>query len=425
MIRSIKSSLAFTNINVLLISFVAFVDMTGIGLIIPVRALYAREMGADLFQLGLMASVFMLAEFLFQIPFGRASDKFGRRRMMLFGMAIRTLMPILYFTAASNAWMFIAFRFIDGIGASAVLPAARAYLMDSVPQDRRGEAFGILGMGASSGLLLGPAIGGYVAAWGGLNAPYVFGAAMSALTLIIIYFRIFDREHKVEAFNDAPKASSLAVFRRYFGWPLAAALILAVGLNFGYGLMVTLWSIWLADMGAKTDYIGLTFVFFTVPMILLSGIGGRLSDKLGRVRFIIVGGIVAAITHGAYGLVGPSNYIWPVLLIGVVEGIAFAFAQPAIDGYLADIIPADARGELQGIYNTVGLGVAFISATIMAKLYEFNRTLPFISIAVVEIVCFLVGGLIAARYHRPLAAKTEVLSDTAKCEPASNLVLAD
>ncbi|PZS05266.1 MAG: hypothetical protein DLM69_01070, partial [Candidatus Chloroheliales bacterium] len=390
----------FTNLNVLLIAIVGFVDLTGTGLIFPVRALYARQMGANMFEIGMIAASFLLAEFIFQIPFGVASDKFGRRRMMLIGMTVRMIMPILYLFAA-DPWVFIAFRFIDGIGASAIIPAARAYLMDSTPEEKRGEAFGIFSMGTSAGMLLGPAIGGFVAQWWGYNAPYAFGAAMAAIALLIIYLRIFDRKHVTSTSKNEQRAGGkLATFRRYFGWPLVGALILAVGLNFAFGLMVTLWSIWLADMGARTDYIGLTFISFTIPIILLSGWGGQLSDRLGRWQFIIFGGVLFALMHGAYALANPGNYFWLVLGFGAIEGLAFAFAQPAIDGYLADIIPANARGQVQGIYNSIGLAVAFLSATFMATLYGYNRALPFIVISVVEIVCFIGGGLIVVRYQR-------------------------
>ncbi len=396
----LRHSLFFTNINVLLITIVGFVDFTGIGLIVPVRSLYARSVGANELEIGLMASSFILAEFLFQIPFGLASDKFGRRRMMMIGMAIRTVMPIMYLFVA-NPWLFIILRFIDGTGAAAVLPAARAYLMDSTPEDRRGEAFGILGMGTSAGLLLGPAIGGFVAEWFGYSGPYLLGPIMAAITLILITLRIHDLPHTV-AVKDEVKESKREIVRRYFGLPMMGAFIMTIGLNWGFGLMVTMWSIWLADMGAGTGYIGLTFITFAMPLIVLSGIGGQMSDRLGRARFIIAGGILAALMHGTYAFATSGNYFWLVLGFGAIEGLAFAFAQPAIDGYLSDIIPANVRGQVQGVYNSVGLVVAFFSATFMATLYGYNHALPFIVISVVEVVCFAVGGLIVAYVERRL-----------------------
>ncbi len=428
MVSRIRSSLAFTNVNVLLIAIVGFVDLTGTGLIFPVRALYARQMGASMFEIGMIASSFLLAELIFQIPFGVASDRFGRRRMMLIGMTVRTIMPILYLFAA-DPWVFIAFRFIDGIGASAVIPAARAYLMDSTPEDRRGEAFGIFGMGTSAGMLLGPAIGGFVAQWWGYNAPYGIGAAMAAIALLIIYLRIFDRPHVTVIKSDAPvvksdtpKVGKLATFRRYFGWPLAGALIMAVGLNWGYGVMTTLWSVWLADMGAGVDYIGITFITFTIPLIILSGYAGKLSDRLGRTRFIIVGGVIVALSHGSYALATGNNYFWFVLGMGLVEGLAFAFAQPAIDGYLSDIIPANVRGQVQGIYNSIGLSAALVSATFMPMLYQVGHALPFVAIGIIEVVCFIGGGLIVARHERK--PRTPQLAE-APSQTTTSLALAD
>lgn len=424
MLARIRHTLFFTNANVLLIAIIGFVDLTGTGLVFPVRALYARQMGASMFEIGMIASSFILAELIFQIPFGIASDRFGRRRMMLIGMSVRAIMPVLYLFTA-DPWVFIAFRFIDGIGASAVIPAARAYLMDSTREDQRGEAFGIFGMGTSAGMLLGPAIGGFVAQWWGYNAPYAIGAVMASIALLIIYLRIFDRPHIVAARNDAPKVSKLATFRQHFGWPLGGALIMAVGLNWGFGVMTTLWSVWLADMGAAVDYIGFTFITFTIPLIILSGYAGKLSDRLGRTRFIIVGGIIVALSHGSYALATHNNYFWLVLGMGLVEGLAFAFAEPAIDGYLADILPANARGQLQGIYNSIGLVAALLSATLMPMLYAVGHALPFLAICVIEVFCFIVGGFIVARYERkPLTPQPEPQLDT-QSEPNPALALAE
>ncbi len=396
-LRKLKGSMFFSSTAFAVLLLAVFVDQTGIGLIIPVRALFAEQMGATLTEIGLMASSFLLANFLFQMPFGWASDHFGRRQVIILGLVVRTIMPLLY-VGVHEPWLFIALRFVDGIGAAAIIPAARAYLMDITPEDRRGEAFGLLGTVSNAGLLLGPAIGGFLAIAGGYTSPFWGGSLMCGLTLVLVFFYIHERQHVKDARKaereGGRQAGNLAILKANLGLPLYAALVMEVGLQFGFGLFVTLWAIWLNDLGAGTDYIGITFIAFTLPMILFMSWGGRLSDRLGRWQFIFCGGIIVVLAHVSYGFYNRDNYYWLVLGIGALEGLGWAFSTPAIEGFFADIVPAEVRGRLQGMFNTVGTTVAFISATVVAWLYEIDHVLPFIVLGVVEGAGLLGGALI-------------------------------
>src|SRR5437868_2662152 len=137
----------------------------GIGMVLPVRVLYAQSRGASLAVIGAMASSFLLSNFVFQYPTGWLADLWGRKRMMVGGLLAQAGLSLLYLVVF-DPYLFVALRFLEGMVAASVIPAARALVADLVPDEQRGEAYGIFGSFMNAGFLLGPALGGLFAATG-------------------------------------------------------------------------------------------------------------------------------------------------------------------------------------------------------------------------------------------------------------------
>ena len=118
----------------------------GLGVIIPVRALYAREVGLSLAGIGAMASSFLLCNTLGQAPFGWLTDRVGRKPLIVAGIAVEVVIAVLY-VLTDAPWTFILLRAREGVAAAMITPAARAFVGDVAPATRRGEAYGLLGGG--------------------------------------------------------------------------------------------------------------------------------------------------------------------------------------------------------------------------------------------------------------------------------------
>src|SRR5436309_726081 len=106
-----------------------FILNVGVGAIAPVRAIYARNHGSSLEEIGFMASAFLLGQFLFQLPGGWASDRWGRKPIMVAGVLAGGLVSF-FFLLNDAAWYFIALRFVEGIASGILAPAAGAYVID-------------------------------------------------------------------------------------------------------------------------------------------------------------------------------------------------------------------------------------------------------------------------------------------------------
>src|SRR5215470_7482784 len=169
----------------LLLIFIVGTSFLGMGFIIPLRALYGREVGATSGEIGLMASSAMLTGFLAAPVVGWLSDRFGHGNILSLGVLAHTLLVLAYIPVRNPA-LLIGLRALEGIAAVGVLPPARALVNGLAPKTRQAEALGGLSAAQTVGILLGPTLGlllasqvGYTQAFIAASAPLAVGALMA------------------------------------------------------------------------------------------------------------------------------------------------------------------------------------------------------------------------------------------------------
>jgi DHA1 family tetracycline resistance protein-like MFS transporter len=135
-----------------------FLDLLGFTIVIPYLYFYAQSLGASEFTFGLLLTSYSLMQFIFTPIWGRLSDRYGRRPILLislFGSGISLFM----FGLASSIWLLFASRIVAGIMGSTI-NVAQAYVTDITAPDARMKSLGLLGAAFGLGFVLGPAIGG-------------------------------------------------------------------------------------------------------------------------------------------------------------------------------------------------------------------------------------------------------------------------
>src|SRR5579884_2877880 len=110
------------NRTLLAVSLSVFAAYTGIGMIGPVRILYAESRGASLAIISAMASAYLLSNFVFQYPVGWLADRWGRKPVMIVGLVVQAVLSALYLPI-TDPILFVVLRFLEGIAAAALLPA--------------------------------------------------------------------------------------------------------------------------------------------------------------------------------------------------------------------------------------------------------------------------------------------------------------
>ena len=161
-----------------------FVDMIGFLIVLPLLPFYAERLGADAVSVGALVSIFAAAQLASSPLWGRLSDRYGRRPMILGGLMISAVSYLLFESASTVGLLFLS-RFVQGMGAGTV-GVVQAYLSDSVPSEDRAKALGWLTAATSAGVMIGPAIGSLSAAYG-LIGPGYLAAILCVLNFIFAW----------------------------------------------------------------------------------------------------------------------------------------------------------------------------------------------------------------------------------------------
>jgi len=390
-----------------------FIVWLGFGALLPVLPIYFTENGVDLAQLGVVIAAWPLARLVGEPFFGWLADRTSRVPLMVIGLiatGVFCLLPLVFVGTVA----FVVLRAAAGLATALYDPAARGYITDATPPERRGEAFGLYGAVQMGGFLVGPAIGALGAQrFGGVAFVFVFSGIVAVLAAIPIALRLREadvRTHpsppgvSTEFARDAQSAGlaagriardavadDTAVPRSLWNRGLIAAMIINAGGNFAGGTYEVIWSLFLTGLGASLDLVGLTFAMFGLPVLLLSPYAGRLVDRRGSLLFIVVGSILPAAMGLLYPRIPEPIFAVPLILI---EATGFALLNPALYSVVAANSPAGRSSTAQGLFGAAGT-VGFIVASLIAGvLAKTNIVYPMYVFTVVLTVTLIVGLIV-------------------------------
>lgn len=162
-------------------------DLVGFGVVLPILPLYARDFGASPTTIGALVASFSLMQLVFSPLWGRASDRWGRKPVLivsLVGTAVGSLLTGL----AGSLWLLFAGRLLDGFSGASV-SVAQAAVTDVAPPAERARLLGLLGAAFGVGFVIGPALGA-LASLGGRELPFLLAAAIAALNAVVAARRL-------------------------------------------------------------------------------------------------------------------------------------------------------------------------------------------------------------------------------------------
>ncbi len=378
----------------------------GFGALLPILPIYFTEHGVDLPTLGVVVAAWPAARLIGEPYFGWLADRVPRRPMMIAGLVLASGFAVLpLFLVGPVA--FIILRALSGMAAAMYDPAARAYIVDANPPERQGEAFGLYGAAQTGGFMLGPAIGGVAAAITGQPTVVFWIAGITLLvSAVLVALLVPELEHispedatKLEVATRAGDeevvdASGWARPVRLANVLLAAAIAFNVGSYFAGGSYEVVWSLYLTSLGADLAAIGLTFFSFGLPPLILSPFTGRFIDRQGGFYALVIG--VAGI--GLCGLLYPLvPAIWWMVVLGLVEGTAFALASPAIYLLAARAAPAGRSSTAQGLLGGAGTVGTIVASLAAGSLAAIDLRYPFWVTGLVTLVALAVGLALGRR----------------------------
>ncbi len=284
-----------------------------------------------------------------------------------------------------------------------IIPSANAYVLDTVPAKERGAAYGWLGSAFSAGFMMGPAIGGLMVDWLGYAAPFIYGSVTTLATAVFLGLKMTNRKPGSRSIESALEAGSgegkskRQIPKSLFVPALIGGLAFTVASGFADGLFMSIWSIWLNDLHASNSFIGFTFVTFSLPVMVLMPITGKMADKYRLAPLIAIPSILISFAYLTYGFT--TNLLF-IAMWGLLEGALVAIYGPALSAYIANLSPDNARGRLQGVVSTSRTVASFVSSLLVAALYGVNMGYPFFMLAGVQLFIGVGGGLLIWQIER-------------------------
>ncbi len=146
-----------------------------------------KEFSMDAIALGWIATAYTLAVAIFLVPFGRAADIHGRRRVFIYGLLAYTVLTALSGFASSGP-MLIAMRVLQGIGAAGMFATSSAILSSAYPPGERGRVLGINVASVYIGLSAGPFIGGALTQNFGWRSIFILGAVLGIVAAVAVFW---------------------------------------------------------------------------------------------------------------------------------------------------------------------------------------------------------------------------------------------
>ena len=344
---------------------VCFVDMIGLLMIAPLITFYALRLGGSPSSVGPLFSAFAVAQLLASPLWGRVSDRYGRRPVLLSGL-IASAIAYLIFGFAGSLWLLFVCRFVQGFGGGTT-GVAQAYVADTMAPTQRAKALGWLSAATSLGVSIGAVLGSVTHKVWGPRGP---GLAAAALVLLNVAFawRWLPESRIYTAAPPDPSGAlrasgSFTVVVNKVTRPLwhvirhPASPVSEVIWVYGFGMLalnalIAVLSLYLMQrFGMNADNVGpIYFVFSAVGVVMRVHPVGWINEHLGEVRTMRLGAVLLGI--GLLLMPLPSTR-WGFIVCLILAPIGTALLFPASTALVSHRTDRNEYGVQMGAQQTL------------------------------------------------------------------------
>lgn len=363
-----------------------FIAMLGIGLIIPVLPDFLKAFDAGGKAAGYLVAAMGLTQFLFSPLAGEWSDKYGRKLMIVSGLALFSFSNFL-FAVAHEMWLLYVSRLIGGIGAAAMIPAMLAYVADITSEENRGKGLGMLGASMSLGFVIGPGIGGFLAELG-IRAPFYVSAAVGGFAMLLSLTllketRSIEQRQSAKLSTDK-KENIWQQFSKSFKAPYLILLVLIFTLTFGLANFEAVFPLFVDHKYGYTsrDIAVLITVGALIGAVVQAVLIGRLINRFGEKLLINLTFLLSAVSLVLMLL---SGNFWYILILTTLFFSFTSILRPAVNTLLSKMA-GDEQGYVAGMNNAyMSIGNIFGPA-LAGILFDVHVNIPYLFGALVLII---------------------------------------
>ena len=303
------------------------VTTTGVGLVAPLLPVYAHELGAGSFQIGLIFGAFSLTRSLFVPYFGRLSDRKGKKNLLSAGLFLYFITALL-FAASKDIQTLLLLRLAQGFSSAMILPVAQAYVGNISPEHEEGKTMGLFNLSLYIGLSLGPLLGGVVKDLFNIRVSFLCMAAMTFAGFLLCLL-LLPHEPVSGKKNSGVKKVELIPYLKLIRGPSNLSLFffrlcftICIGITWTFVPLLAS-----TRLGLSSSAIGVVIMINVLVAGLLQAPMGILADKYSK-KFLVTAGGVLGIISVLYLNVASS--FAGVFFANALLGLAGGFAIPSI-----------------------------------------------------------------------------------------------
>ncbi|WP_018887729.1 MFS transporter [Paenibacillus massiliensis] len=377
--------------SMLILMLNLFLVFTGIGLIIPIMPTFMNDLGIGGSIIGLLVATFSLTQFLFSPLAGRQADIWGRKRMIVIGMLIFAFSEWLFGIATSPVLLFVS-RMLGGVSAAMIMPAVMAYAADITTKEERAAGMGFINASITTGFIIGPGIGGYIAEFG-IRVPFYTAAIAGLVAAFITWFTLRESlPAKTEATNAhtpavmKQRSSLLTQLMNSYREPYFLSLVIVFVMSFGLANFETVFGLFVDHkFGFSPKDIAFIITFGSIAGAVIQATAfSWILNRFGTRRVILL----CLLFAGVFILLTLFVHtFWLIFAVTFIVFLAIDILRPAI-GTQMSMLAKDEQGYVAGL-NSAFTSLGNIAGPIVAGLlFDININYPYMLACLVLVLCF-------------------------------------
>ena len=363
--------------------------MMAFSMVMPILPSMLEAMGGSGRDIGLSAAAFSVMQLLFSPIWGRLSDSYGRKPIILISL-LGSALTIWLYGLCTQLWMFYLTRAFAGALASATFPTAMAYIGDTTSEEDRGSGMGMVNAAMYTGMMVGPSLSGWLAGVS-LNLPFYTGSGLAVLLLVAVQFLLpeslpVEQRGKIIGLKGlgSPNLGEMwNAVRGPSGYLFFLSFLLSFGLN-------CFWSVFgmyaLYRFGFGPGPVGTIMAFIGVGSAGVQlFLVGPLTERWGENLLIRVSLFSSALGFVVMLLAGDFTSL---LITSTLFVMANSLARPLVTTLISKAATGG-QGQAMGLNNSfMSLGQT-VGPTWAGYSLDFNQLLPFTSGAVIMLISWI------------------------------------
>ncbi len=343
------------------------------------QPLFLAQLGISTAVIGLVYNIRNIEQSFLRLIAGSLSDVFGRKRLIMIGLILVSLVPFIY-AISWDMWLPLVAMFVSGLGLSLFFPPSEAYASSLYPPERVGEAMGKYHMSWAVSAVIGPSAGGFLALWYP-EYRHIF-IVSGIVSMIAVFLFAWLTRGDVEKRNGDKMSGATrklisefpSTMGRLFKMkPVVAGSAAVFTHAFCHWGIPTFVPIFAAKLGYNEAVIGLSLTANALMIAISLPIVGKVSDRVGRFLPIVIGLLVSV---GAFALIPNVQAEWMLILLMGVLGVCAVLEFPVSQAVMMESLPLADRGSATGVWGMMmslggTIGVFAMSAIVAYAPIEY------------------------------------------------------